>query len=322
MIINFPMRDEIPKDVQLGRRDAYYYTYVWPIYQMLQLLPDVDMQPWGGIQQEVLPDGCHYRMRWTLDGQSYLVGVDFTDGRDMWLDPEKTRDLLVLFKFKHCERGRPTYDAAHCPVVPGGYITAPATAGDDSVANAFLNGLPLSRFIRDSQEPVEGLYVRHVFNASAVCPARRRFHGQIPESIRQLGSEGKKVRFDVHMREAARARCVLNLSGPEETIDRKLVEYAAVGSAIISDRCVHDLNLPYGFRFVHKENIYFVDEPSELEEAVEWCSKTANWEQLVRGSRELYDVALSRASMAEWYKDLVTASACSGRVGTWPKKTH
>jgi hypothetical protein len=91
----------------------------------------------------------------------------------------------------------------------------------------------------------------------------------------------------------------LNLCGEGNCIDRKVVELCAIGTAILSDRGLEDLELPWDGRFRHGENVWFLFTPEEVLSIPAQASE-ALVERLCEGSRRLYDECLSPLAVGSW----------------------
>lgn len=224
------------------------------------------------------------------------LGVCYSDYPDLsnWDDVEGI-DAIMKMKF-HPERYPNGWmDRARYPVLPGGFCFA-IGGGLGDTQEFISKTLPGLRARKDFEEQTEEVLMRGSF---------RIFRLKLPNRVQFnqffKGADHSKVSPDQYMNEIASYRYALNVCGNGYSIDRKVVEYCAIGTAIISDRGLEDLELPFGKRFVHGENIWFIEGPQDVEKATEQIGTGDLWRKLVDGSRRLYESCFSPEALGEWY---------------------
>lgn len=237
------------------------------------------------------------------DGRCLKTGFSYSD---LYWDFDSSLGMDALFKLRfHPTRGangRPRIPAAASGfglAVSGGY-------GDN---DAFVaQALPALRHIKDHEPQAATLFhnaahFRTIGEASAeTYPNRERFRIALGVPRGDFEPAGRWLEG------VARSAWTLNLCGSGNSIDRKVVELCAIGCAIISDRGLEDLELPNGRRFVHGENIWFVDGPEELQ-AVPELVVGERWRRLVDGSRQIYADCFEAGALGRWYLDNALAWA-------------
>jgi hypothetical protein len=207
---------------------------------------------------------------------------------------------------KYCERARASYaqeEARGVRVIPGGYIVAPGSSfGVGAVAPSralFLSSINALRSARDDattrREYAHNLLTVGAFHARNRCPERA---GPYTSSLYQ--GERNAMKPGDYFHAIARSRCVLNLCGPENTIDRKVVEFCGVGAAIISNRGLSDLVLPRGYRFTHGHNIIYADGAPCISRWADDIPRELEL-SLVANTRDLFDNVFLPAALCGWY---------------------
>lgn len=247
----------------------------------------------GVIVQFEFPDGIKTRAIVDYADQVHVDGlVDFALG-----------EFSFVFKMKPCDRFADEYAQRAFPIYPYGYIIGPTYSGDpdECVANRKwffdnLGGLRTMRYKADQGATDfvgTKLLTRGAFHAMGACPERQKLYDP------SYDQGGKEFDYRQHIREVARAGFVLNACGPDNTIDRKVVEFCAIGCVILSNDGLADLRLPWGGRFVHGENIWFVKTPADVLTAVATMDE-ATRQRLIAGSRALWDRCFDPASIGAW----------------------
>jgi hypothetical protein len=239
--------------------------------------------------------------------------VDYADDNHVnelvkWPEVDGKYDLIA--KMKPCDRYAAEYDdwtaRTGIPIVPWGYIIAPSEQENRQWtvdARAwFFNTLPELRAKQDATL-VDGsiagngkrMMTRGAFHAPTVCPERRKFFD--PDLFQ--GQKFEKT-FRDHMVDVAESATILNLCGPDNTIDRKVVEACAIGVPIVSNDGLNDLRLPYGERFIHGENVWFVSSGQEIRNIHDNGMPLETRRRLSAGGRALYEKCFNPASVGKW----------------------
>jgi hypothetical protein len=237
-----------------------------------------------------------FAIEWHFDdGRCLKTGFSYSD---LYWDFDSSLGMDALFKLRyHPSRG--ANGRPRIPAAPSGFGLAVSGGYGDN--DAFVaQTLPELRRIKDHEAQAPTLFYnaahfRTIGEASAeTYPNRERFRtalgvprGDFEPAARWL--EG-----------VARSAWTLNLCGSGNSIDRKVVELCAIGCAIISDRGLEDLELPNGRRFVHGENIWFVDDPQDLQ-AVPELVVGDRWRRLIDGSRQIYADCFEAGALGRWY---------------------
>lgn len=287
--IVFPLtRDDFHKEHPCYYKpvNEYFGTYVRSILYALQNLGIP-------IKKPEKPRG--YLIDWEFeDGKVVTMGIDYSDYPDY--TPFDYLDGIMKMKYhpaRYSKEERTKY--ARYGTFPGGFCFAVGGGGIDT--RPFLkNEIPRFREIRDKDKPIDQIYTRMAFRLFAV-PLENRV--TFREYFKD-GGFGGAVPHQQYVFELSRYKWILNVCGNGWSIDRKVVEACAVGAAIISDRGLEDLLLPWNERFVHGENIWFVDSPEEAVEATKNITD-AQWRKLVEGSRRIFDGCFHPESMSRWY---------------------
>jgi hypothetical protein len=236
------------------------------------------------------------------DDRPIRLGICYSDrGPDPTDWPEV--DGILAMKW-HPARKR----AFEMPIFPAGF---PLTVDQGhSGSRAFRARLSELRALRDGVQIDDLMFNRFYFRTVGhVSPENYPKRLVFAEALAgHRYSHGGIMEADKWHTALATHRWCLNLCGSGNSIDRKVPIMCAIGSAIISDRGLEDLELPWGGRFVHGENIWFVDGPKDLPKALSSISGEM-WRRLVDGSRKLYDECLSAEARGAWYLK------CAGEVG-------
>jgi hypothetical protein len=294
-----PSREQLHHEHPCFFKPVYYAMFVEPIKDALRAagcdVRDADRPQRGIVIQFEFPDGAKVGGIVDYADQVHVDGlVDFALG-----------EFEFCFKMKPCDRFAAEYYARAFSIYPYGYVIAPTYSGDPDDCNAnrkwFFENLRWLRGLRDgstgggitSQNKPERLLTRGAFHAMHACPERQRLYD--PE----YDQGGKDFDYRQHMQDVARAGFVLNACGPDNTIDRKVVEFCAIGSVILSNDGLADLRLPWGGHFVNGENFWCVSSPAYVKYAVATMDE-ATRQRLIAGSRALWDKCFDPASIGQW----------------------
>jgi hypothetical protein len=267
---------------------------------------DAEQLERGVILRFTFPDGAKVSAIVDYADQVHIDGlVKFAEGA-----------FDFVFKMKPCDRFDDEYvEYAYPPQVekyirrrpiyPYGYVIAPTYQGDPDDCNAnrkwFIELRPYLAGLRDNstgigirpENPPVKLLTRGAFHAMGACPERQKLYDP------DYDQGGKCFDFKQHMIDVARAGFVLNACGPDNTIDRKVVEFCAIGSVILSNDGLKDLRLPWGGRFIHGENVWWVNSPAEVRDAVATMPEETR-QKLIAGSRALWERSFAPAAIGSW----------------------
>ncbi|MEO7728798.1 MAG: hypothetical protein ABIS45_16220 [Burkholderiales bacterium] len=238
----------------------------------------------------------HFVIDWHFDdGGRLRTGVSYSDFARIF-DAAEANGIQAMFK-QRCHPARATGATPPVPIAAGGFGLAVASTYGDN--DAFIaHDLPRLRRIKDEEPQATTVF----FNSGHFRTVGKTAPDNYPNR-RSFGaalSGGPVQPSGLWHENVARSAWVLNLCGSGNSIDRKVVELCAIGCAIVSDRGLEDLELPYGKRFVHGENVWFVDEPQELQDVLEEVPREV-WRRLVDGSRDLYETCFRPAALGRWY---------------------
>lgn len=318
IIVTVPRSDQLVPEHPCCKtfKPIYYASFVEPIKAHLRAagveVLDAEKIERGVILRFTFPDGTKTSAIVDYADQVHIDGlVKFAEG-----------EFDFVFKMKPCDRFEKEYDeytrqtlrtgALETPIHPYGYVIAPTYTGDPDDCNAnrewFMERLSSLRVIRDRSPrwmlgtSHSDLLTRGAFHAMGACPERQRLYDP------DYDQGGKDFDYQQHIREVASAGFVLNACGPDNTIDRKVVEFCAIGSVILSNDGLKDLRLPWGGRFVHGENVWFVSSPAEVKGAVATMPEETR-QKLIAGSRALWDRCFEPASIGQWLIRCATEEA-------------
>jgi hypothetical protein len=315
IIARIPSRAQLVDEHPCKFKPVYYAMFVEPIKDALRAA-GCDVRNAEGIEKGVIiqfefPDGVKTRAIVDYADQVHIDGlVEFARG-----------SFDFIFKMKPCDRFSEEYQeyrhARPQPlrddgprrggIHPYGYVIAPTYSGDPDDCNAnrrwFFKELESLADYRRGR-PSRNLLTRGAFHAMNACPERQRLYD--PE----YDQGGKDFDYQQHIREVAAAGFVLNACGPDNTIDRKVVEFCAIGSVILSNDGLKDLRLPWGGRFVHGENVWFVSTPADVKHAVATMDEAMR-QKLIAGSRALWDKCFEPTSIGQWLLKCASEEAYS-----------
>jgi len=295
----------VPSRRYYPRRPFYWTCFIEPAIEALEL---------HGVQ---VTERAHDLPAPVIEfdfGSSTCVALldysDFPEFVEPWstyLADEKNRCDVVL-KMKYCTRFQREYDACRSKVMPVGYIVGPDSK-NMTADRAWLVEHAREVRLRALEDGLKYLFdLDGVFHAQSVSPERARFMDAAMEAVREekyrhhtsiANVKGKRTEFRQHIANVAAGRFALNVCGPQNTIDRKVVEYCALGMPIISNRGLDDLVLPNGHRFEHGANVWFVDDWWRAVEA----TQTIDEDQYVRlcdGSRKLWEEVFHPRRLGQW----------------------
>lgn len=270
----------------LNNRDEYWGTYGAFVPRALQTLGIPVVAPAKPAENFVI--------EWFFDdGGCLRTGVSYSDFARIF---DSSTGVDAIFK-QRCHSTRAADAMPPIPVAPGGFGLAVASSyGDNDI---FISkNLPRLRQIKDQEMQATTIF----FNAGHFRTVGVTGPDNYPNRrwFREALDGGPVQPSGLWLESAARSAWVLNLCGSGNSIDRKVVELCAIGCAIVSDRGLEDLELPYGKRFVHGENVWFVDDPEDLL-AVPEIVVGEVWRRLVDGSRSLYESCFRPDSLGRWY---------------------
>jgi len=280
------------------RRPSYWETYIEGFVRSLTTLgvhlvpPSTPCRPAAGAQY-LSPMSHTFATRWRFsDGQEVTLGVCYADHGATAPWPEV--DALLVMR---CHR-RVSFDQPRFPI--GLPLSVGWSRGD---AGAFLGaGLAALRAHREARRGTGPAYFNegHFRVLGAEGPDRFPNRTRCKKWLQSAGIFIPKScsAADWHTQVASFA-WTLNLCGEGNCIDRKVVELCAIGTAILSDRGLEDLELPWGGRFRHGENIWFIDRPDEVL-SVPTEASSSLVERLCEGSRKLYEESLAPDRVGAW----------------------
>jgi hypothetical protein len=320
IVAKIPRPDQLVPEHPCFFKPVYYAMFVEPIKDALRAagcdVRDADRHQRGVVIQFEFPDGASTRAIVDYADQVHIDGlVKFAEGEFDFVFKMKPCDRFGLeYAEYQCQIGwRPEPEPQRHRIYPYGYVIAPTYSGDPDDCNAnrkwFFENLWWLRGIRDRSTggmpmelhdlygglipPPVKLLTRGAFHAMHACPERQRLYD--PE----YDQGGKDFNYKQHIYEVASAGFVLNACGPDNTIDRKIVEFCAIGSVILSNDGLKDLRLPWGGRFVHGENVWFVNSPADVKTAVATMPEETR-QKLIAGSRALWDRCFDPSSIGAW----------------------
>ena len=276
----------------LRQKDQYYATFVLPILSALEQTKNVEVVLTTEPQNHT-PNTWLLRLDYPDIG-SVKAAIDYTDTTGLWTQPERG-SCDLLFKLKYSSRSTGTYQELErkgIPVAPGGYVLAPDGNLGNVNADYLLANLDRLRAIQRLEEPTDKFLTAYAYRAKESCPERQALFS--PKWANQ-----PKWPFVQYAEKIARSRFVLNGCGPHGSIDRKVVEFCAVGAAILSGRGLEDLVLPNCGRFLHGKNVWFVDTIQDIDKALRMDENQRR--TLVDGSTVLFDRVFSRKIMGNWF---------------------
>jgi len=280
-MIRFPLTPEdYTRESVLGTK--YFHGYSQPIAEILATFDSITSPK----HQE---DKTVFE---TDTGQRWVV-----DYGDQPMDVLHSGSTRGVFKMKYHLRAKDVYRTFDFPIVPGGFVSGPRRGQDAAADRRWLveNRHRLRALRKAPQRPV---FSRGVFSQTMpVSAARMIFYDPRFDD----GRAGYRMPFRQYLEEAASSRFVLNLCGNGDSIDRKVVEFCAMGAAIISSSGLRDLILPWGHRFVHGQNIWFLNEEDDIFDVMDSIPEAVQ-EELAQNSAALYDTALLPSSIGAWYQ--------------------
>ena len=241
-----------------------------------------------------------FAIEWHFDnGHCLKTGFSYSDL--VW-DFDSSLGMDAVFKLRyHPQRG--AHARPRIPVAASGFGLA-ISGGYGDHATFVATTLPELRRIKDHEPQIPAIFhnpahFRTIGKASAeTYPNRERFRTALGVP------KGNFEPADKWLESVARSAWTLNLCGSGNSLDRKVVELCAIGCAIISDRGLADLELPYGRRFVHGENIWFIDHPDELQAIPDLITDDLR-RRLVAGSRQIYAECFEDGALGRWYLQMV-----------------
>lgn len=281
-------------------RSEYFSTYVPTVIRAIQTIGVPVIRAPGLLRDFVL--------EWDFGPELQVVRtlVDYSD-YFYQRGPILGEPVHGSFKYKHhpsraltAKPEAPVSMETTYPVVAGGFPLS-LGAGTGDTDRFLVEVLPVLRERKDTPPQAPGLF----FNDSHF----RKFAGQkgpyqSPNRPRFAAAfDGKglgKLTPQEYMEGIASHRWFLNVCGNGYSIDRKVVEACAIGTGIVSDRGLEDLELPWGGRFIHGENILFVDSPEEVIPMIASQSE-ADWRRLVSNSRATYEWSFHHEALGRWY---------------------
>lgn len=306
--VTIPNREELDAAHPCSFKAIYYASYVEPIKDALRAV-GVEPEPAGRAER-----GITLRFEFP-DGKRVAAIVDYADQVHVdGLVKFARGDFDFVFKMKPCDRFEHEYVANPERIYPWGYLIAPANTGEPEDCNAerhwFFNqalchgwGEPHDDSLRYVQECVQKypdtaarhLVTRGSYHAMHHCERRRLF---FDDSLFQ--GEKSEMAYREHIRDVARSEAMLNLCGPDVTIDRKVVEACAIGVPIVSDDGLRDLILPWGRRFVHGENVWFVENLQQVKQIAKEGLPAETRARLSAGGIALYDACFAPVAIGQW----------------------
>lgn len=303
--VTVPRHDQLVHEHPCWFKKVYYAMFVEPIKEHLASVGcevrDAEQVERGVILRFTFPDGAKVSAIVDYADQVHIDGlVKFAEG-----------SFDFVFKMKPCDRFSDEYvawDNAHAgrSIYPYGYVIAPTYTGDPDDCNAnrawFMTMIGNYRINRVQTPNARSLLTRGAFHAMGACPERQKLYDP------DYDQGDKSYDWKQHMVDVARAGFVLNACGPDNTIDRKVVEFCAIGSVILSNDGLKDLRLPWGGRFVHGENVWWVSSPAEVRDAVATMPEETR-QKLIAGSRALWERCFAPPAIGAWLVKCATEEA-------------
>jgi len=305
IVVTIPRRDQLVAEHPCFFKSVYYAMFVEPIKEHLAAVGcevrDAEQVERGVILRFTFPDGAKTSAIVDYADQVHIDGlVKFAEG-----------NFDFVFKMKPCDRFDREYyefmEETGRKVYPYGYVIAPTYTGDPDDCNAnrkwFMENLWLNLWgERQNHRDTRNLLTRGAFHAMGACPERQKLYDP------DYDQGDKSYDWKQHMVDVARAGFVLNACGPDNTIDRKVVEFCAIGSVILSNDGLKDLRLPWGGRFVHGENVWWVSSPAEVRDVVANMTEETR-QKLIAGSRALWERSFAPAAIGSWLIKCATEEA-------------
>ena len=254
-------------------------TWVEPLRLGFETLVEVERAPAPAERWRAAANIVPFSIE--LDGRRLDAAIDY--GADTRLQLQLVREFDVVFKMHYLAGGYPSER-----VVPGGFVPN---------GLALYRYLPRLRSLADTAPPLADVYGR--FGGDKAGGVRRR---AVAELAGQTAFEFRggigRVRHLESLVEAARARVCLDLPG-QGPLCFRLVEYLAIGSAIVSPPPAGRLHVPL------EENRHFVRcEPdfSDLVDVVAGLLRDpARLASLRRETRDYYDRFLDYRQLGGYY---------------------
>lgn len=276
-------------------RGEYWHTYAGPVIRALQTLDNVEL---------VAPDKPleRFTLTWEFPGCPPIkTAVDYRD--EATVEWWRGVDVQAVFKMKyHPSRIDAPLDI---PIYPGGFCLA-VDAGKGDTDDFLAKELENLRALKAGPQVDEVFYNRFTFRwFSSVRLENRIAWGKF------FNPRRGRLPQDQFFDKLARCKFTLNCCGNRWSIDRKVVEALAIGCVIISDRGLEDLELPWGHRFEHGENILFVDKPEDVAPLAASVSER-QWRTISQAAIRLYRGAFAPGTMGDWYLKCAKEVACSG----------
>jgi hypothetical protein len=293
---------DMDKSHALHNRSGYWETYAEGMGRAFKTLgvpvvsPSDPLCCAAGAEYQT-PMAHTFKTVWELnDGRIANLGICYADhGPDRkW--PEVDAVMAMRFHPTRHESGQMGN------VLPAGFpISIGYSTGN---VDTFLStNLPALKSIKDSEVQSSRCYFNEGHFRTITCPDKNNFPNRerfLSWIRKEYGYPEKSTDSRSWHKEIASNAWALNLCGQGNSIDRKVIEMCAIGTGIISDRGLEDLELPFGYRFIHGKNIWFIDDPEEIDSVVKQVSRET-WRKLVDGSRLLYEKSLSPEAIGQWF---------------------
>jgi hypothetical protein len=282
-------------------KPCYWETYGAGVVEALKMIGVPVVRPNRREDQFVIT--WHFRDRSTSKRKIVRTGLCYADNGPVpsWHDI----DGLLAMRWHPSRHSKGEFPFS---VAPAGFplsVAGGKVSGLDFIAHDLARLRALKDYIAQSQH----LY----YNEGHFRIVGRLKPGDFPNRLayqsvlmgREPGVRRPSVPYDQWHRNVATHATTLNLCGTGNSIDRKVTEMCAIGTVIVSDRGLETLSMPNGKRFIHQNNIWFVDSP---EEAVEVSMKMGAEQRraITAGARLTFEEALSPLALGRWYLKMAT----------------
>lgn len=306
MVVRFPEKADFPPWHYFARRAFAWPSWGAPFKEAL-VAAGAEVVRSGPVQGFVVAfEGA---------GGTTQVGIDYGDfpqpfnhgigGSPRGVMPAfeyhiRTKVDLIL-KLKYDTRFESEYESLPVPVRPAGYV---AFNDDARRVGGGPRDLQTFRHMRDTEHQRDVLFCRMNLQG-------RPIRQQGIAALRRLGvtldGPGPSLEWRDYMRALSTARWCLNLEGFGGSVAFRTMEYASVGSCVISTHEIESLVLPWGERFSDGQNILFFDEWDDIPSIMGRARDPGLWRRLVEGSRRLYEFSTSPERVGAWWMDQVRA---------------
>jgi len=288
MRVRVPLKSELPVRHPCRTRatasGSYYDAFVEPVRYALSL--ENEVLPWGGPAPGYL--------LWAGDR---IALVDYADAPQITHASECPEADCIL-KMKYLGRYQAEYDASPIPVIPAGYVLA-----DAPWVLANLDRLRASHDAGGHTVQVQsrGLFQPSRKYAKVGYSARQVFRDANPKLVRP------SLPRDAWMDEVAKSRFGLHVSGVGGSIDRKFVQFAAIGVPVLASKGIFDLILPGGRRLIEGVDAYRLEDGEDVLARVKRITDSERTRSTA-ALRSLFDTTFHPKALARRYLEQMALS--------------